>query len=61
MVIDLRDRLTEIDSTEFEAKRPRQDPYSHGYKDKTQKRYPGLITPLGQGPGEIKILFDIES
>ena len=32
ILMDSRGRLTEIDPTKFEAKRPRADPYSHGYR-----------------------------
>ena len=31
-LIDFWGRLTTIEGTKFEAKRPWQDPYSHGYR-----------------------------
>ena len=57
MLIEFRGRLNPIDPTKFEAKRPRQDPYSHGYrynKHKTKLRIPHAFEP--QGPGELKML-----
>ena len=56
MLIDFRGRLIAIGPAKFEAKRPRQDPYSHGYKDQTvENKHSGLgsLTPLRQRPGDI--------
>ena len=38
ILIDVKGRLVTIDPTKFEAKRPRQDPYSHGYRGQKHRK-----------------------
>ena len=49
-----RGRLTPIDETKFEAKRPRQDPYSHGCRCQTTKNKAFDPTrPQARGPANM--------